>query len=489
MKKFISILVLLSAFAFAANAATITYYVDTTGSDQNDGLTMATPFDSITTAITAATAAYTNDNADNEFVIEVGAGTFTEANFVINNVTLTINGQGANATILQGGESLSTTATRVFSACSNVSIILNDLAIKNYGASVGTGASSALMDLEIAGRNMEVNRVAFSNITGSFAALARNKNNNVLVFNECSFTDITVTNAASIITVVGLSTTEINNCFFNNCVKEVTSGTPATSGTILQSNVTNGSSASNIVKLVNNTFVNCGLVNSGGSLSKRQGLIFVKSKATFTNNIICGSKKADATDYRDLIAYNGGYVTENCANNIFGTIAEVNFPEEGSFISDTLKLSSPEVDFKMEDGALVIDTTATGIVYATAMGDSVVGQASATTQTTKDIAGEMRLVPGCIGAFEYVKGNNEATALETVNTSVFTVYPNPAQDVLYIKGDVARVAIYSIAGAQVVSTDYTASGINVSTLNRGIYFVKCQDLQGKTLDTQKVSIK
>ncbi len=480
MKKMI-LFIAVSLISLALSAETITYYVETTGSSENDGLSIENAFDSISTAIDSATAAYATDNANNDFIIEVGAGTFTESGLSISNVSVSINGQGANATILQGTETLSSTGKQVFTSSTNVVFTLNDLTVRNYGAAIGTSSGLALMDMRGTSQEVNANRVVFSNFTGTFGTLTALKNGNKVNFNECTFQDLTATNNTSCFLLFNGSAT-FKNCMFINCVREYTTNVTAFKGAVLSYENANASTI--MVNFTNNTFIGCGIVNNGYTIAARQCVIFSKSNMTFTNNLMIESKAADATDFNDIVAYNG--YTSPCSNNIFGSIAQTAFPLESNFISDTLTATSPEIDFVMDGTEIDFDTTATGLIYATAMGDSVVGQATDSTQTTFDITGTAREIPGCIGAVEYVEDPGGPVELISNQNEVIKLYPNPVQDILYIDGEISSLTLFNTSG-QVVRTLSVQNGqVDLSSLAKGLYFAKCQSTADGNISIERI---
>ncbi len=70
------------------------------------------------------------------------------------------------------------------------------------------------------------------------------------------------------------------------------------------------------------------------------------------------------------------------------------------------------------------------------------------------------------------------------------VYPNPANNVLFIEtelNEVKNIAIYDVLGKQVVNTTTASTEVNVSNLNSGLYIVKITE-NGKTA-TKKLVIE
>jgi len=68
------------------------------------------------------------------------------------------------------------------------------------------------------------------------------------------------------------------------------------------------------------------------------------------------------------------------------------------------------------------------------------------------------------------------------------VYPNPANDIIYVKGDnIQYVEIYNTVGSRVISKNVIDSeSINIADLTSGIYFVRIVDKQGNTTTTKIV---
>ena len=74
------------------------------------------------------------------------------------------------------------------------------------------------------------------------------------------------------------------------------------------------------------------------------------------------------------------------------------------------------------------------------------------------------------------------TSIKDVRNSEISIYPIPVKDVLYIKNSsiVNKVEIHDITGKLVISENIVNSGaLDVSTLNKGIYFIKIFTKEGK----------
>jgi hypothetical protein len=83
-------------------------------------------------------------------------------------------------------------------------------------------------------------------------------------------------------------------------------------------------------------------------------------------------------------------------------------------------------------------------------------------------------------------GFGEPTSVPTIKADAYSVYPNPAKDVLNIKGGTnVDVTIMNIDG-RIVKSLKNVSRVNVSDLTNGLYSVTVKD--GKNVSKQKVLI-
>ena len=76
-------------------------------------------------------------------------------------------------------------------------------------------------------------------------------------------------------------------------------------------------------------------------------------------------------------------------------------------------------------------------------------------------------------------GRQAPTAINETAAALLNVYPNPANDVLYVGlEDVVAVNIYNVAGSLVKAANEAV--VNIADLNAGIYVVKATDAAGNT---------
>ncbi len=86
---------------------------------------------------------------------------------------------------------------------------------------------------------------------------------------------------------------------------------------------------------------------------------------------------------------------------------------------------------------------------------------------------------GSIQISEFVFDNSPTLSLKENALATFTMYPNPANNVLNIKSasSIEKVDIYNIVGKQILSTKgfVNSTEINISNLSSGVYLVKIID--------------
>jgi hypothetical protein len=100
-------------------------------------------------------------------------------------------------------------------------------------------------------------------------------------------------------------------------------------------------------------------------------------------------------------------------------------------------------------------------------------------------------------AFEGISAYGNNLFIDDVNTSTasttginnmsynLSIYPNPAKDILTIKGSYRSVDVFDILGNLVLSSEATKN-INVSKLSSGVYMLNINTENG--VSTQKITI-
>jgi hypothetical protein len=67
---------------------------------------------------------------------------------------------------------------------------------------------------------------------------------------------------------------------------------------------------------------------------------------------------------------------------------------------------------------------------------------------------------------------SDATGIDNLNNTVFTIYPNPATDILTVNGE-GLAEVYNTLGQMVISENVNGNAqLNVSNLESGVYFVR-----------------
>jgi len=89
-----------------------------------------------------------------------------------------------------------------------------------------------------------------------------------------------------------------------------------------------------------------------------------------------------------------------------------------------------------------------------------------------------------IEAFDATPLKAVATSIDSKNLKTPSIYPNPVNDVLYVKSsDYKRIEIFNISGKLVKQADLQDSSVDVSYLKSGIYLVK---LHGNDTNVSKI---
>jgi len=85
------------------------------------------------------------------------------------------------------------------------------------------------------------------------------------------------------------------------------------------------------------------------------------------------------------------------------------------------------------------------------------------------------------------KYSAEPTGVENIKMNTFTIYPNPAVDVVEISSpnEISEVKIFTLNGQQIMSISGNQNKINVSNLKSGAYIVSMKDITG-TISTKKL---
>jgi len=232
--------------------------------------------------------------------------------------------------------------------------------------------------------------------------------------------------------------------------------TPATSGTVYASFMVNVADMTNVTTDLAETYF-AALTDATKSFKAR---MFVKRNGT---QFQLGFDAASTTTNYDATLRNVGEVVYVVMGYDFGT--------------NTLScwLNPDLTSFNASTPATLTSTPATAI---TELGGFIIRQ-DADNRTPSMVFDELNIATD-IASLLTVKQNNIA-GLE--------VYPNPANDVLYINTAAnleKNVVIYDVLGKQVLSTTATNS-VNVASLKSGMYILKITEA-GKT-STSKLAIK
>ncbi len=493
--------------------AKVNYYVSETGDDANSGLSASDPMLTVNAAFTAASTSFLANKSDTEYIINVGAGTFETKNIAIASLggfLITIKGEGANNTTLQGGASMPS-GNRLFStptgnaANENLKISLEGLKIENYGFD-DTSAGGIIFFSGGAAKNtyFSATRCAFSNLQAKDGAVIKSNHLARLSFSQCSFTDIKAINNGGVFPIFNIvrGNLTVENCFFANCVRDYTivDGTSTVSneeGLLINSKPLYNWVA-NDLNLVNNTFVNCGIIkgNDVSDITHVQSLIHLhnphegskgsggKITATIANNLILGTALDGLASnlYLDINVNNtdpdvstdaNNIILTNCSNNIMQS--QSGLETSGNTINASFTYTSSEINFVMDGSFPEYKMAANGILYAVAKGSAVIQQgAVGTFVPALDITGALRSTPTSIGAFE---AELSTSISEEVQPNL-KIYSTSGR--IIVEGETTYIKVYNITG---VLYDYQTIKQSLATIpveKLGIYIVVAQGTDGVT---------
>lgn len=88
---------------------------------------------------------------------------------------------------------------------------------------------------------------------------------------------------------------------------------------------------------------------------------------------------------------------------------------------------------------------------------------------------------GCEAASETVEVVGHVDGVAEIESNNITFYPNPAEDLIYIKGDVAKCEIYDIVGKCVKTISANVEEISINDLQSGIYMIRIYGNDGNIL--------
>lgn len=101
---------------------------------------------------------------------------------------------------------------------------------------------------------------------------------------------------------------------------------------------------------------------------------------------------------------------------------------------------------------------------------------------------DVRVYTGAADA-AFIKSIFDETVLSTNDNFIKTslnAFPNPVIDRLTFSSDnITSVEIYNILGSKVASQKVSSKSIDMSSLSKGVYLIKCQNKDGLNIDTIK----
>lgn len=172
----------------------------------------------------------------------------------------------------------------------------------------------------------------------------------------------------------------------------------------------------------------------------------------------------------------GNLILDNAANTgtIGSVVGRLNI-NSGAVLVNQNDLEEPV--FSMHDNANITIDNGTLTIKRTGVDFSASINAHITAGRIVPVAGKTLVV-----SYDGINTTVVAQAInsaETFGNNVFSAYPNPVADVLYvnsnIESDTTKITVYDIFGKQVLSGFTGLSGsINMSGISSGIYMVKAE---------------
>ena len=93
--------------------------------------------------------------------------------------------------------------------------------------------------------------------------------------------------------------------------------------------------------------------------------------------------------------------------------------------------------------------------------------------------------------YEILDMGNTSVSRETIKAVDFTIFPNPAQDQVFLQGteQAAQFSIVDIANKEVKRVNANNSAVNISELPSGLYMVQMLSDNGTVIGTKKLMVK
>ncbi|MHA2389740.1 MAG: choice-of-anchor Q domain-containing protein, partial [Candidatus Hodarchaeales archaeon] len=161
-----------------------TYYVSTTGSNSNDGLTSSTAFATITYAISQVSS-----SCDKVYILN---GTYDESNMDLTS-TITIEGESESGVIIDNNDVNGEYCFKV--TATNVDVTLKNLTIRDFKSGAGAALYTYERDNQIKFENVTVNSCYVNSTTYDGVVLifhdAGATSSDSVVFRNCTFSDNT----------------------------------------------------------------------------------------------------------------------------------------------------------------------------------------------------------------------------------------------------------------------------------------------------------
>ena len=163
---------------------------------------------------------------------------------------------------------------------------------------------------------------------------------------------------------------------------------------------------------------------------------------------------------------------------------------EQTFIADKATLTVTAADASMRKGEVLPDFTLSyaGFLFSDTEADIDTAPAATTTATSTSSAGtyDITVSGGSDDNYDFTYVSGQLTIEEILGTGQFkfSIYPNPASDIINVDGQFAELRIIDLNGR--VLSRSNSNQVDISHLNAGIMFIQLTDSNGKILNQQRI---
>lgn len=185
-----------------------------------------------------------------------------------------------------------------------------------------------------------------------------------------------------------------------------------------------------------------------------------------------------------------GYVLNGELLTTSGTYTAVIPNRSGCDSTVTLDLTIELPEAIINVNGFVLGTTQTFATYQWYLNGTLLPGATGSTYTVSENGNYTVAVTDTLGCTDtseiYIVSNVTSIGNVYIDASQVSVYPNPAQDVLYIKSPVAVGVTLAAIDGRIIREVAECRTITIRDLAKGIYLLKIKDREGYVIKTEKI---